>query len=127
EEFQAQLQAADMRLDLAGQRLRGIELGNVNGEIDGIGHDFSGPIWSVSSIGGWAGGISVPAGGVSSTAGGTVAGASAAVAVRAAFSSALIRRLSRQVTPRWYSHIGTRPSRKDTTTSAGTFVSRIRS
>src|SRR5690606_19647947 len=117
EEFEAQLHAADVRLDLAGQCLGRVELRQVESEVDGVGHRVSL---------GRSSGTSVVAGvgaGSCAVSGGGGAAAVLATAVRCAVSSELIRRLSRHFEPWCSSHIGSRPSRNDTTTSAGILVS----
>ena len=117
EELEPELEPADMRLDLFGKGLGGFELRNIESEVDRISQgysDFSDPgffdrmLGRDEGIGRGSTGVTV---GVAAT-------------VRAAVCSEVILRRAASVVMRCSSHIGSRPSRNDITTSAGILVSR---
>src|SRR5690606_11732398 len=114
EELEPELEAADMRLDLFGQRPRRVELRQVERQVDRIGHG-AGITFSVGA--GFASKGSLAAG---------VGGAGAIAEARAALSREAMRRSLFQRVALCSSHIGTSPSRNALTTKAGTFVSRTR-
>src|SRR5690554_185715 len=119
EELEAELYAADMRLDLLGQRAGRVELRQVERQINRVGHG-AGITLSVGETPG-AGSVANV-----SPAGDAGGGAPAIAEARAALSNEAMRRSLFQRVARCSSHIGTRPSRNALTTSAGILVSRTR-
>src|SRR5690606_27664299 len=115
EELEPELEAADMRLDLFGQRPRCVELRQVERQVDRIGHG-AGITFSVGA--GFASKGPLAAG---------VGGAGAIAEARAALSREAMRRSVALRVAICSRLIGTRSSRNALTTKAGLFVSRARS